>query len=238
MARGTTLEKILFDFRVECRISVNVAHNNQTRDAHVAMLQRAQEFLWDKVDWTHLRVERFVALQAGQYIYDTPSDLPVDRIQKLEVKHDGVYCPLIYGVEAAQYAAYDTDLDERTWPPQRWKITENEDIEIWPIPDSNGTAATKEGYLKFTGIRKLSAFVTDSDRADLDDQVIVKLAAGKYLAATGAKDAQLVLDEANSRLAELSGHQRPRRVMRMFGDGGESRRPRRVPIAVYNSSGS
>ena len=65
MSRGTTLVKLLDDLRAECRISLNPAHNRQQRDVQVKMLQRKQEWLWNDFAWPHLRVERFIDLQAG-----------------------------------------------------------------------------------------------------------------------------------------------------------------------------
>lgn len=236
MARGTTLEKLLDLLRAECRLSLNPAHNNQVRDTQVKSLQRTQEWLWEDFDWPVLRVERFLPLQDGQRYYDAPEDMPVDRVQKIEVRHDQVYCPLSAGIDAPHYAAYDSELDQRNWPPQRWKIAEGEQIEVWPIPNTDYDAVTLEGRMKLTGIKNLAPLVADSDRADIDDRLIVLFAAAEYLAATGAKDASLKIDKANKRYAKLRGNQSPRRKFSMFGIG-QSSRGRRPAIAVYNSPG-
>ncbi|MGF7008107.1 hypothetical protein [Aminobacter sp. BE322] len=235
MARGTTLVKLLDDLRAETRVSLNPAHNAQARDTQIKLLQRVQEWLWDDFDWPILRVERIVPLLAGQRYYDTPADLDIDRITKMEVRHDQVYCALKAGIDAEHYAAYDSDLGERQWPPQRWKITENEQVEIWPIPDTNADPLTLEGNLKITGIRKLKPLVADGDRADLDDRLIVLYAAAEYLAAKGADDAKLKLDQANKRYGKLRGQQTPRKKFSLFGIGQPSR-IERVPIAVYNKT--
>lgn len=235
MARGTTLGKLLDLYRAECRMSQNPAHNNQVRDTQVAILQRTQEWLWDDFDWPLLRVERFVPLQLGQRVYDTPEDLHIDRLTKVEVFFDGVYTPLCAGIDAPQYSAYNSELGEQQWPPQRWRITEDEQMEIWPIPDGNFDPVTLEGQIKITGIRKLKPLIHTDDRADLDDRLIVLYAAAETLAASGAKDANFKLDQAKKRDAKLRGHQTPRRQFRMFGVG-QPERARRVPIAVYNKT--
>lgn len=236
MARGTTLLRLLDLYRSECRMSLNPAHNAQVRDTQVQHLQRVQEWLWTDFAWPVLRVERFLETQDGQRFYDLPEDLDIDRISKVEVKHDDVYNLMEPGLTAEHYAAYDSEKDERQWPPRRWRIYEGEQIELWPIPDSGFDPVTQDGRIKITGIRKLNPLVDDADRADLDDMLIVLYAASEHLAATGAKDAALKQQQANARFVRLRGQQTPRRRFRLFGADQDSR-ARRVPIAVYNKPG-
>lgn len=237
MARRTTLDKLLVELRVACRLSLNAAHNAQHREAQVAALQAKQEFYWGDFAWPHLRVDRFIELQAGQRYYDMPEDLDIDRISHIEVRMDTVYQRLRPGVDACHYAAYDSEMGERSWPIQRWRISEDEQLEVWPIPDSNFDPVSLEGRMKITGIRKLKPLVSDGDRADLDDRLLVKACAADYLAATGAKDAQLKLDEAGRLYTKLRGALMPRKI---FTIGGKTDYDRieRVPIAVYNKTGS
>lgn len=232
MARHTTLVKLLDKLRVAARLSLNPAHNAQNRSAQVAQLQAEQERLWADFDWPHLRVERMVQVQAGQRYYDTPEDIAVDRIERIEIFRDGGWYKMEAGIDGCEYSAHNSDLDERSWPPRRWKIHEDEDIEIWPIPDTNGDATTLDGTLKFIGIRNLNPLVDDSDRADLDDEMLVGYVAAGILAASGAKDARLKLDAANARYARLRGNMSPREKVSMFGIG-EPRLPRRIFITSY-----
>ena len=236
MARGKTLIALLDDYRAACRLSLNVAHNNQVRDTQVKELQRKQEWFWNDFDWPHLRVDRFINLQAGQRFYDlntavnaagtVTNDLVIDRIQTVSVRVSGVYVPLDPGIDDGHFAAHDSELDERASPAHRWRISEGEQIEIWPIPDENADATTLEGRLRITGIRKLRNLIEDGDVADIDDQILVKSAAADYLAATGAKDAQLKLDQASRLYAKARGKLTPRRRFKMFGpDEPSQRRP-------------
>ena len=219
MARHVTLLRILDQLRAEARLSMNPAHNRQVRDAHVNMLQRIQERLWDDFTWPHLRVHRLKAVAKGQRYYTPPSDFQIDNIEKIEVKDGGSWRRLEVGIDAEHYSAHDSDLDERAWPPMRWQIHEDEDIEIWPISDLNGDPKTNEGMLKFTGIRNLKPFYKDADRADLDDNLLVMFGAAELLAAQGAKDAQLKLDQANQIYRRQRGGLTPRKRFRMFGIG-------------------
>jgi hypothetical protein len=236
MARRTTLDRLLIDLRVACRISLNAAHNAQHRDAQVQALQAKQEFFWSDFAWPHLRVDRYLDLQAGQRFYSMPDDLDIDRISHISVRMDSVYQLLQPGIDECHYAAYDSELDQRSWPVRRWRISEDEQLEIWPIPDANFDATNLEGRIKITGIRNLEALNAGSDRADLDDMLLVKSCAADYLAATGAKDAQLKLDEANRLYVKLRGALMPRKKFTV-GVGTERDRIRKVPIAVYNKTG-
>lgn len=235
MARNATLEKLLNDLRAECRLSMNAAHNTQTREGHIILLQRKQEWLWQDFDWPHLRVDRYIELQAGQRYYDTPPDLDIDRIQKLEIRFDTVMTPICAGIDAGHYAAYDSDLGQRAWPIRRWRITEDEQIEVWPIPEQDFDPVSLEGRVTITGIKKLRPLVAMDDRADIDDRLIVLHSAAEYLAATGASDAQIKLDQATALYAKLRGHLTARRKFRMFGNGSQDQ-VRRVPFAVYNET--
>lgn len=243
MARGTLLSRLLDDYRAACRLSLNAAHNSQVRDTQIKALQQKQEFLWGDFDWPHLRVERFLTLSAGQRYYDPneltteagviQNDLAIDRIQRIDVRWSGVYVPVHPGIDDGHYAAHDSETDQRAWPIQRWLITEDEQIEIWPIPDQDTDADTLEGRVRVTGIRNLRPLVADSDAADIDDQLIVKLAAADYLAATGAKDAQLKLNQAERLYASRRGQLMPRRKTKLFVGGDE--RPRRPLITHYRA---
>ena len=237
MARGTTLVKLLDKLRVAARLSLNPAHNAQNRAAQVAMLQAEQDRLWSDCDWPHLRVERQVQLQAGQRYYDTPADIKIDKIERIELFTDGEWCKLATGIDGCHYSAHNSDLDERSWPPRRWKLHEDEDIEIWPISDTNGDPTTLEGTLKFIGIRSLNPLVDDSDRADLDDDMLVNFVAAEMLAASGAKDARLKLDKANTIYTRLKGNITPRQKIRMFGIG-EPQPRKGIFITSYRPAGS
>lgn len=243
MARNTTLLKILNGVRAEARLSLLPAHNVQTRDSHVILIQREQERLWADFAWPHLRVERYIPLANGQRFYELDSALmedgsaatlhiPVDRIETVEVKTDGEWLPLEVDIRAEHYAAHDSALDERAWPPRRWKLTENEDIEVWPIPDADATPADQYGYLKITGIRQLRPLVDDDDRADIDDRLIELYTAGAILAGQGAKDAQLKLEAAAKLYARLKGNGSKVTDFNMFGTT-ERPMPRRSYITRY-----
>lgn len=235
MARGQTLISLLDDLRAECRASLNPAHNVQVRDQQVKALQRTQNWLWEDFDWPHLRVQRDIPCQAGQRFYEAPTDVLIDRITHIEVRYGWKWVVLDPHIDTtANYSQWDSDLGVRSWPIRRWRIFENEQIEVWPIPDHNAdTEGSLDGTLRITGIRDLHPLVADTDTCDIDGRLIVLFAASEILAGNGAKDAELKLANANKHYAKLRGKLMPRRRFKMFGRDDNARNLLRGPPPVY-----
>lgn len=230
MARGRTLLKLLDVLRSELRLSLNPAQNVQVREIQVNTLQAVQERLYEDFTWPHMRIERSVALQAGQYIYDVPSGMNIDKIEKVEAFLDGGWVPLIFGITGAEYSAHNTDLDERSWPPRRWRISENEDVEVWPIPDTNADEDTREGYLRFTGIRNLNPLVNDEHTADLDDKLIAAYAAVELL--SDENQIKIKLNKADQMYQRMRANLSPTKAFPMLGVGSRLV-PRRMFVTQY-----
>jgi hypothetical protein len=235
VARGTTLVKLLDRLRSELHLSLNPANNNQVHDKQIAFLQSTQEWLWADFTWPHLRVFRNYKLQAGQFLYDVGADFDIDRIEKIEVKYGGRWCRLDAGIDTTHYFLHDTELGQRSTPVRRWRIAENEQVEVWPIPDTNGDPITLEGYLKVTGIRRLRPLVADADRCDLDDQLIYLYAAAK--SSPDSKEGKFALNLANRRLEKLKANLTPRRQFKMFGIGRDHS-PRRPFVGQFKPPGA
>ena len=243
MARNRTLLSLLQDYRIEVGASANPAHNSNVREAQVQALQKVQDRLWRQHDWPFLRVRRFIDLQAGQRYYDSrgakhedgtaASDLGIERLQTIEVRWGDEWVPLEPSIGRPQYAMWDSDTGERSWPVERWQIFEDEQFEVWPIPASNATPATLDGRLRLTGIRDLRPLVADDDRADLDDDLIVKWGALKSLSRSGSKDAQVVLDEAKQIEASLTAGFTKTKVFSLAGRDTSTGRHPRGPARVH-----
>lgn len=242
MARGRTLLSLLQDYRAEVGASSNPAHNAGVRDEQVMALQKTQERLWRQYAWPFLRVERFIDLQAGQRYYDPRvaidadgedrTDLGVERLEHVGVCWGGEWTDMLDGITPRHYAVHDSYRDERGWPVERWRVVENDMIEVWPVPDTNA-GADLEGRLRLIGIRDLQPLVADGDRADLDDTLIVKYAAARKLARLGAKDAQLMLDEAQMIERALVGNFTKAKTFSLAGREPEPRLPKGPPTVHY-----
>lgn len=232
MARGTTLIKLLDSLRAEIRASMNPAHNNQVRDAHINLLQRTQDWLWEDHNWPHMKVKRLYPLEAGKRHYDFNGEFDLERINLIEVYVDNAWRKLTKGITPADEHVYDSDLDQRGYPPCKFDIAEDNQIEIHPISDTDGNTTTKEGLLRVTGIRRLRPLVADGDRADLDDSLIVLFAAAEILGGKGSKDGGIKNSLAQKRYATLKGRLNKTEGFKMFGVG-RAEIPQRPMIHSY-----
>jgi len=234
MARNVTLGELIDDVRAEAGHSLQANLGTAMRDVLIKILQRQQRRLWEDYYWTFLRVQRDVPVQAGQRYYSFPADLSLERLEKVEFKWDDRWHKLEYGIGPTQYDQYDSDRDVRSWPIYRWQEQENDQLEVWPIPSQNGSAVPLTGVIRYTGIRKLRPLVAESDRADLDDTMLVLYSAAEILAREKAADASVKLQMAESHYMRLRGRNSKRDVFSLSGE--EPRFQMRGPkvVAVQN----
>ena len=202
MARGTSLGILINDLRAEVGHSLQPSLGKATRDVLINQLQRVQRRLWDDYNWNFLKVRRDLSINAGQRYYDLTSDIVFERITRVETKHGDNWTKLHYGIGSDEYNQYDSDADERSTPIRRYDNFENNQIEFFPVPANNSQANGMDS-VRIHGIRNLSAFVAESDTADLDDQLIVLFAASEILARQKQADAQQKLAQATAHYARL-----------------------------------
>jgi hypothetical protein len=241
--RGKTLGHVLTLLRAEARLSLNPAHNAQSRDTQVSAVQRVQELLCDDINWPHLRVDRYLDLQAGQRFYDvtttldvagnTKNDVVVDKVDQIFVMDAGEWRPLSPQIGRGEYAQFQSDRDQRSWPVHNWRLYEDEQVEIWPVPSESADTTSLEGRLKIVAYRKCRPLVADSDICDLDDRLLALFAAVEFI--PDEKLARYKSDLANRRLLKLTGNLVKERRFRMFGIGAadDDRRKLRGPPTVY-----
>lgn len=235
MARNVSLVRLITDLRAATRVSLQPSHNLSARETQILHLERSQRWLWDDFIWPHLLVSRDIPMQAGQRYYAPPADIDISRIQRIDMRWNDTFRAMGTVIDERNYAEYDSDDGARQDPPRRWRIHEDEQIEIWPIPATNGPALPTDsinGTLRVFGTRNLRPLVKDDDRADLDDQLIVLFAAASMLAADGAKDAPLVMDQFKKRYDDIKRGLTPK--MRVNMAGRDDERPRTRFVAVYN----
>jgi hypothetical protein len=217
MARGTTLQELVTMVREEAGHSTNAGLGQNTLDGLKQKIRRQQVVLWQEHEWPHLRVERDIVLQAGQRYYAPPTDLSLNhRIDLVHVFHDGRWQTVDPGITLDQYNYLDSDADVRQDPVLRWELYEAEQIEVWPIPKTNGIK------LRLQGTRNLRALVADGDTADLDDRLITLFVAAELLAKQKSDDAGPKLSMAQRLLTKLKGNNSKIRTF-MVGDRGAHR---------------
>jgi hypothetical protein len=237
MARNVSLGELIDDVRAEAGHSLQSNLGTAMREVIVKILQRQQRRLWEDFDWTFLRVERDVAAQAGLRYYNFPADLSIERLEKVEFKWGDRWHKLVYGIGPTELDQYDSDRDVRSWPVYRWQEHENDQIEVWPVPSQNGSTVATDGMIRFTGIRKLSPLVAESDRADLDDTLLVLFSAAEILAREKAADAGLKLQMAEAHYRRLKGRNAKRDTFSLSEESPQwkSRGPKVVAVQTVVS---
>ena len=225
MQIGVTLTQLLADLRSEIGFSSKVNVGVDAYDAHTTVLRRMQQTLYDEHKWPHLRVVSSVPLAAGQRFYDPPSDIGLDRIDRVVARDSTTRLwPVERGIGFEHYNARSED--EREDPVRAWELRWTGaavQVEAWPTP------ATDEYVLWLEGTRKLGPLVDGDDVCSIDSVAIVLFSAAELLARQEAQDAQNKLALANRRLrfikANLAGPER----MSTFG-GSRGGLPRGVQV--------
>lgn len=224
MARGVTLEQLLYNLRVEIGQSTNPAISRSTRSRFISLMNRVQRRLYYDFDWPFRDIQRDIQLQEGQRYYDFPVDIDMDRETRLECKDGGYWKKLGFGIKNIHLNQYDSDADVRNDPVWRWDYyldegnTQSPQIEAWPIPATDGNPADLEGYIRVHGQRKLVDMVNDADTCTLDGDLIVLYAAAELLAKMRTGDAQAKLETANSLYTKLKGRATPSEPFTIGGD--------------------
>lgn len=234
--RNQPLLDMLQDLRAEIGDSQNPAHNAAAREVHVRALRRTQEILWGRYDWPFLRVERFVDVQAGQRFYALPPDLSAERLETVEVHYGGHWCKLHPGITPGAYAYSNSYAGGESWPVQCWRLTDSDQIELWPVPDKNATitADDLDGRLRITGIRNLRPLVSDDNRSDLDGTMIVLFTAADILAGRKSPAAPAKADMAGQLYRTAIANYSKSKTFRMFGASSEGHMPPPPPKIVQN----
>ena len=231
MARGVTLGQMIDDLRAEAGHSLQPNLGKSMREVLINLLQRTQRRLWDDYAWPFLRVTSDINVAAGQRYYDVPSNLVFERIEKVETKHGEVWDRLHYGNN------HDSDRDIRSSPVRRFDAYGANQIEIWPIPAENVNAATGANSIRITGIRNLSALVSEGDTADLDDQLLVMFSAAELLARQKQADAQNKLAQAQAHYMRLKARNAKTETFVMSGGAPEGLyRPKGPPLIATTGS--
>lgn len=231
MARGTSLGALVTKLRVAARYDPNPALSLNMMPLFIQTLQDQQERLYDEFDWPFLQIHPDKVMAAGQRYYDVPTQLNLERIQRVDIHYGGKWFPVERGISLDDYNSMDSDGAARADPVTKWDVIDTgtgSQVEVWPVPATNG------GLLRFTGIRKLKPLVANSDVADLDDQVIVLYAAGELLGGAKNPAAQLKFEQGKHRLSTLHGRVTHNRTGSFVLGGDPDNGPAdRTPLVAY-----
>lgn len=227
--RGKTLGQLVSDLAIRAGLDPNPALYLAKAPQMRLALKDEQERLYDDFDWPFLRIHVDVPTSAGERYYDVPNGMNLERIERVEYKWADRWLPLERGITSENYNVYDSDADVRMEPAFRYDILDtggSPQVEIWPIPLSDGNP------IRYTGIRKLAPFLVDSDRADLDDQVLIGLVAAEMI--SNQKRADEVRQKALTRLHTLRGLVKQSDKGRFNMNGAQPTDQRfRTPLVAY-----
>lgn len=218
MATGVQLSEMLDMLKAEANISMNIAHGQAARDAHVHLLRRVQEELYVQHDWPALSIDRDVALLAGEATYEFPDDIDFEYVNKVCVLFGSQWERLSYGIEPEDLNEYNADEDFQTFPPRKWEIypDNTRQFRLWPVPSEAGT-------LRIYGRKKLGPLIENADLSTLDATLIVLFAAAEILARQKAEDAQIKLQKAQGFFTALKRRQGANKRKPFVIGGGEQR---------------
>lgn len=229
--RGQQLTRLISQLRSDLGRSSNVAVGVDDAQILTHTLQRTQETLYDDYDWPHLRIDTgALPLNAGQRYYDLPDNLNFDRIESAWLRDSGLPQPFVRGIDPSLYAAYDSEADVRSSPPQRWDIRNVDDaeqVEVWPIPSDSSCS------MQFIGIRKLRPLIDGSDVTDIDDRLIVLFAAAELLDKQEQGSGRLKLSQAQQLYTRLKGRSAAaRQTVRLGMGAAQSSQPFRATVVI------
>jgi len=202
MARGTTFGELIEMLKLECGLDPDPALSLNMRPQMELMLKREYERLYQEFDWPFLRVFPDLLTQAGERFYDVPAEMDLERIETVDYYWGNRWFPLTRGISQLDYNTYNPDLGVRVDPTFKWDIKytgPKAQVELWPIPNSDGNK------VRFTGIKKKTELVDTTSRCDLDDMMIVLFCASEYLASRGSKAAGTKQQKAVERYRLMAG---------------------------------
>ena len=231
--RGTKLIDLRVMLKGECGINLDsgVATSEDTR--YNLKLANMQKWLWSQHQWPFLYGHEDLGVSPNVRFYPIPTTISLDYPTTVEVEWDTFWFPVEYGIKGIQYETVNPELNQTLDPVSRWQNYNadiaNPQIEIWPPPT---TAQT----LRFWGTKLLPPLVADTDKAILDDLLIVLFTGAELLARSKQRDAQALATRAEKLYLDLVGVNRPNMVFRLGGEEEPQRRIQKVIGIIGNTN--
>ncbi len=197
MPYNVTLQELVQQVRAEIGTSVNPAQGQSELPRIQQYLRRTQERLWAEFAWPHMLVQDDETMLVGQrsYTFNTPIDF--DRVTEAEILWGNFRQPVVYRIGRRELNAFDSNLDVRSDPVQKWQHYGDNQFEVWPIPASAGQVLT------YRGTAKLRPLIANGDQCDLDSNLLVLFVAAEMLAKLKSPDAQAKQTIAQSHYRSL-----------------------------------
>lgn len=215
---GALLGDIISQVKDEVGYANNPALSTNAQRPIAQRVRRLYRQIHGEWDWPHLVIERYEELAAGHRYYTMPLDLDNYRaITAWSVrKDDDRWHKMHYGISPK---LYNLNVEEKEYPTA-WDMFEEGQYEVWPTPSTTGAR------IRFYGMSKPKTLAEESDPVDLDDQLLVLLAASELLAKDQQPHAQVLMQQATARYTRLKAQGTKREPFRM---GGNVRREELMP---------
>jgi len=203
MPRGTQFGELINMFRDEAgHANSRVLGQNQL-DSIKAILRRTYRRLHADFNWPFLYIRRDEILQAGERYYSFPAELDQDKIVgRVVIKEAGgdQWYPLKYGIDYVNYNSFDSDANERGDYPYAWDMYEDDQFEVWPVPETTGH------IMRFNGKRRPKDLINENDTVDLDDDLVILYAVAEIAARSKMPDADIKLQLARQHYMRLKAN--------------------------------
>ncbi len=197
MPAGKTLDELVLAVRAEIGDSTNPSMGVDQLPALRQTIARVQNSYYEDFDWPHLKIDKDEAAPQGERYFTFDPEVNFQRIIQVDIKIDGRWQELHYGIGTEQYNVYDSD-EGVVGTPMRWQHYGENQFEVWPIPDRACT-------IRFRCIRNLKPLIAGTDTCDIDSDLIVLAVAAEMLARSRSEDAQIKLTLATARYNRLKG---------------------------------
>jgi hypothetical protein len=211
MATRDTLATLTEEVQYELGHVASPSAGQNFREHIKSRIRREYRRLYHDHNWRHLRARTDIAMVAGQRYYDYPEAAELETIIEMHVKWSGTWNPVTDDMCEMDYNAFDSDLGVRTDPIQKWRPYDVDQFEVWPLPASAYT-------LRVVTKRPFTQLVEESDRCDLDTDLVVLHVAAELLRKQDDKEAALVLGRASQHYDTLKSRARAsRRTINLAG---------------------
>jgi hypothetical protein len=198
MARGRQLSQLVSALQAETGLSLLPASGTSSYDHRVQIINRVQARLYSAWEWDFAFVKRDLPVVAGDRFLSFPVDLDFERIQWVAISsgtNSSDWRQLGYGIGEG---AYRSTAEGDQGNPQRWGHSEGSKLELWPVADG-------PYRVRVRGALNLPLLVQPSDRAILDDTLIVLTAAAELLKRAKLGDWEDKQREAQLHFTRLRG---------------------------------
>lgn len=224
MQIGDTLATLIEEVQYEVGHVVSPAAGQNFREHIKARIRREYRRLYHEHNWRHLRrwgESTTLSLNAGQRYYDYPAGLDVTNVMGVYVRWGYLWNPVEDNLDPLDYNAFNSDIDVRTDPVQKWRPYTDTQFEVWPVPATTGTK------LRLVNKEAFQPLVNEDDRCRLDTDLVVLFAAAPIAARQNDKDGGFILARAEKHYETLKLKERGARRRTNLAAGGQEK-PSRI----------